>query len=249
MNRASSTIVPAPCSGSGAGFTLIEVLIAMTLLSLMIVVLFSSLSIGAESWQIGERKMAAVNDKAVVYQFFKRHLTTVRPLPDSRPNTQDNPDAEADEDAVFFTGTRGSLQFVSALPAAAARKGLQIFTVGLDPEHPESLLVVLQPFYGLADGGAWRKDQAELLSGVARFDVAYMAKEDPELDPIWLDEWVQQSALPELVRIRIRLLDGSDWPDMIFPLKITAVAAAEAVADDDEENSDADSHDDNGDGN
>ena len=63
------------------GFTLIEVLIAMTLLGVMVVLLFSSLRIAAESWEAGETKTAQVNQKAVVYQFFKRHLSSIRPLP------------------------------------------------------------------------------------------------------------------------------------------------------------------------
>ncbi len=43
------------------GFTLLEVLIAMSLLSIMVVLLFSSLKVGAESWDKGESKIAEVN--------------------------------------------------------------------------------------------------------------------------------------------------------------------------------------------
>ncbi|HEY8220174.1 MAG TPA: prepilin-type N-terminal cleavage/methylation domain-containing protein, partial [Methylobacter sp.] len=59
-----------------AGFTLIEVLIAMTLLSLMVVLLFSSLRICAQSWEQGENKIAEVNEVAVVYNFFQKHLAS-----------------------------------------------------------------------------------------------------------------------------------------------------------------------------
>jgi len=62
-----------------AGFTLIEVMLAMTLLSIMVTLLFGSLKICAESWNRGEVKIAEVNEKAVVYQFFKRHLPSIRP--------------------------------------------------------------------------------------------------------------------------------------------------------------------------
>ncbi len=53
------------------GFTLIEVLIAMTLLSIMVVLLFSSLRICAQSWEQGENKITEVNEVAVVYNFFQ----------------------------------------------------------------------------------------------------------------------------------------------------------------------------------
>ncbi len=56
------------------GFTLIEVLIAMTLLSMMMVLLFASLKICADSWEKGENKINEVNEFAVVYYFFNQHL-------------------------------------------------------------------------------------------------------------------------------------------------------------------------------
>ncbi|MDD1629548.1 MAG: prepilin-type N-terminal cleavage/methylation domain-containing protein [Methylococcaceae bacterium] len=62
------------------GFTLIEVLIAMTLLSIMVVLLFSSLKICADSWEKGESKITDVNEVAVVYNFFQRHLSIAKPL-------------------------------------------------------------------------------------------------------------------------------------------------------------------------
>lgn len=42
---------------TGQGFTLIEVLLAMTLLSVMMTLLFVSLKICAESWEKGEKKI------------------------------------------------------------------------------------------------------------------------------------------------------------------------------------------------
>ena len=62
------------------GFTLIEVLIGMTLLSIMVVLLFTSLKICADSWEKGESKITNVNEMAVVYNFFQQHLSVARPL-------------------------------------------------------------------------------------------------------------------------------------------------------------------------
>ena len=61
------------------GFTLIEVLIGLTLLSIMVVLLFASLKICADSWEKGEKKVASVNDMAVVYHFFQKHFFIIFP--------------------------------------------------------------------------------------------------------------------------------------------------------------------------
>ncbi len=62
------------------GFTLIEVLIGLTLLSIMVVLLFTSLKICADSWERGEKKIASVNEMAVVYHFFQEHLSVTKPI-------------------------------------------------------------------------------------------------------------------------------------------------------------------------
>ena len=65
---------------SQPGFTLIEVLLAMTLLSVMMTLLFASLKICAESWEQGEKKINEVNEIAAAVNFFQRHLTVAKPF-------------------------------------------------------------------------------------------------------------------------------------------------------------------------
>ncbi len=113
------------------GFTLIEMLIAITLLGVMVTLLFGSLRIASQSWHNGETKIDQVNRKAVVYQFFKRHLSSARPLPEfvvaDRDQLQNNTEQEPLK--LSFQGMPQSLRFVAPLPAASARKGLQVFAI------------------------------------------------------------------------------------------------------------------------
>ena len=90
----------------------------MTLLGIMVVLLFSSMKICADSWMKGENKITDVNEVAVVYQFFQHHLTTAKPLWDDF----------SEENKVFaFQGKNKELQFVSSFPASAKKSGLQLF--------------------------------------------------------------------------------------------------------------------------
>ncbi len=209
------------------GFTLIEVLIAITLLGVIVVLLFASLRVAGKSWNTGEGKIAAVNQKAVVYQFFKRHLTTIRPLP--MPKNDDPLGLETTEQA--FQGHPQSLQFVAALPAASTRKGLQLFNIQLDPRSPSIIQVALRP-YRETDA---EFDRAEppvvLLEQVAKFSFSYFGKVEDGADQVWRDEWVEADRLPSLVKVSIALKDGSYWPEMVFALKITANHGAETTAD------------------
>ncbi|MGZ4958411.1 MAG: prepilin-type N-terminal cleavage/methylation domain-containing protein [Methylomonas sp.] len=228
------------------GFTLIEMLIAMTLLSVMVVLLFSSLNIAAESWNAGEGKIIEVNKKAVVYQFFKRHLTTIRPaLAEAK---QDNAGAPvAGNEMVdtnngmggaqlLFRGQHQAMRFVGALPAASARKGLQVFEIAAGRAEPSTIMVTLSPYQKTEPG---ESKPEVLLEHVKDFAFSYFGKKDNVSEAVWQDEWTSFDHLPQLIKVGIALEDGSYWPDMVFRLKITGLAAVEAIAADAIDNSDA----------
>lgn len=214
-----------------SGFTLIEVLIAMTLLSLMVVLLFSSLSIGAKSWQQGETKIADVNEVAVVEQFFNHHLAHATP--------QWN-DFDPEKERIFsFQGTKDSLQFVSAFPASAERSGLQLFDLKLEQKNKQRFVsVTLTPFFPLTEGEAFFEDTIELVTHVARFELSYFGLNDETGEYTWQSQWLEKEQQPCLVKILLELEDGRFIPEMIVALKIDSSysnADLESVPEDDAE--------------
>jgi len=218
---------------SEQGFTLIEVLLAMTLLSVMMTLLFVSLKICAESWEKGEKKIFEVGETAGVVNFFQRHLVMAKPLWN---------DFTKEERLFSFQGDMQSLQFVSSFPASAGRAGLQLFTVRLLNENRENVIkVTIAPFYPVADGDDWLTEEETLIRHVARFSVAYFGQEAGESESRWQDQWLQRDQLPKLVKINIGLENGVFWPEMVFDLKLSsAVNASELGAgqSDDEDNGD-----------
>jgi general secretion pathway protein J len=198
------------------GFTLIEVLIAMTLLGVMMVLLFTSLKICADSWEKGESKITDVNEIAVVYNFFQRDLSVAKPL------WNDLPEGEG-EKTFSFQGTAQSLQFVSAFPASADRSGLQLFSIGLLEEDNEQVIKVrIVPFVPSVEGVEWHKEEVTLIKHVEDFTLAYFGSEDGVSEGVWTEEWLNKAALPRLVKINIHLENGSYWPEMIIDLKVTS---------------------------
>ncbi|WP_432743015.1 prepilin-type N-terminal cleavage/methylation domain-containing protein [Methylobacter sp. G7] len=236
---------------AAAGFTLIEVLIAMTLLSIMVVLLFSSLSICAKSWEQGESKIAEVNEAAVVYNFFQRHLSSAIPLWDdftardggyavSRPGAgaavaRDDTNAASqsgtgaateNKDKTFsFQGKKQSLQFVSAFPASARRTGMQLFSIETQQQDGEQdIKVTLTPFYPVAEGEEWHQEEVVLLKHINDFELAYFGVDDSG-EGAWQDEWLEKDVQPRLVKISINTDNGIYWPDMIIALKVAGAGA------------------------
>jgi general secretion pathway protein J len=226
-----------------AGFTLIEVLIAMTLLSIMVVVLFGSLRICAQSWEQGENKITEVNEVAVVYNFFERHLSSAIPLWDDFSAGQSGNGAVAVNNAsaanqtgadtgtdnsdkiLSFQGKKKSLQFVSFFPASAGRSGMQLFFIEQDKQDGEQVIkVAITPFFPVTEGEEWHKEEEVLLRHVSDFRLAYFGAADDTGKSRWQDEWLKKEVQPQLVKISIKTTKGVFWPEMIIELKVTGAA-------------------------
>lgn len=219
------------------GFTLIEVLLAMTLLSIMIVLLFGSLKICAESWERGEKKIAEVNSVAAVYNFFQRHLSVARPLWN---------DFNPEERLFSFQGDRRALQFVSAFPSSAGRSGLQLITLTLQKENREQIIkVTLTPFFPAAEGEEWQIEEETLIRGVQDLSLAYFGPENGANASRWQQEWLQKSALPQLVKIKITLENEMFWPEMVIAPRVAAATELEELGNDDAEDENTDDAEEN----
>jgi general secretion pathway protein J len=214
---------------SARGFTLIEVLIAMTLLSVMVVLLFGSLKICAQSWEMGEKKIAEVNEMAVVYNFFQQHLSAAKPLKNDFTEDESlQDDFTEGESKLSFQGDAQSLQFVSVFPASAGRAGMQLFSLEVQDEGPRGsgndgaeIKVTLTPFFPVVEGEEWQKEDAVLIKHVSHFALSYFGPDQDTGESRWQDEWLNKDVLPRLVKIQIEREDEVFWPDMIIELKVS----------------------------
>ncbi len=200
------------CFSSQRGFTLIEVLIGMTLLSMMVTLLFSSLMMCGKSWEQGEAKMAQVNQMATTYHFFQRHLTKAMPL---------WRDADDKGEALFsFQGDEQKLEFVSTFPASAERSGSQLFTLNWEKNNKQSILTVgVQPFF-TDPKQISEADFVDVLNSVDSFELSYFGLDADTGEYRWQKNWLHRDTMPRLVKVSIAIENQEPWSDIIIPLKI-----------------------------
>ncbi len=199
-----------------SGFTLIEVLIAMTLLSIMLSLLFVSLRISADSWQKGEAKLARTSEIAIVKQFFQHYLTAAKPL--HLESLKKTGDLSA---PLLFQGSNHSIQFACALPASAARTGVQIFTVYKQQDQLKVSITPISP-NSLAKQNA--KEELVLLTNVSDFSLTYFGSSEPlannKSPASWQNEWLEKKQQPLLVKISLKLANKGSISDIIISLKV-----------------------------
>jgi general secretion pathway protein J len=212
---AGGGLPPPADEGDEAGFTLVEVLVAVTLLSLLSMALFSSVRFGVTAWQRGTERADQIHTSMAVQEVLRRLIGEAYPLllSDGAGNGR-----------VDFAGTATSLDFLAPVPVALASGGRARFTLAID-RHGDLSDLVLTSRPELADGDAKTGLQRKtVLATIEAADFSYFGAARSERAAQWRDHWSGEMTLPALVRVRVRFArrDPRLWPDLAIAPRITA---------------------------
>jgi general secretion pathway protein J len=194
------------------GFTLLELLIAITLLGLILVLLFGGLRLGMRSWDAGQLNVDTMNTVRSVEGFLRGELGRVYPYRWKKGLGQ----------RMAFLGERYKLSFVAPLPSRIGGGGLYVMSMMLEQNGDEKRIVwkqlpvsaQMQDFSMLEDAREMELVSAEL-SGVEEVWLTYFGPESDGAEPAWKDRWENDKRLPQLIRVQIRLKHGAEWPDFV----------------------------------
>jgi general secretion pathway protein J len=163
---AGGGLPPPADEGDEAGFTLVEVLVAVTLLSLLSMALFSSVRFGVTAWQRGTERADQIHTSMAVQEVLRRLIGEAYPLLLSDG---------AGNGLVDFAGTATSLDFLAPVPVALASGGRARFTLAID-RHGDLSDLVLTSRPELADGDAKTGLQRKtVLATIEAADFSYFA--------------------------------------------------------------------------
>ncbi len=202
------------------GFTLVEVMIALTLLGIMMALLMSTFRAGAKSWDAGEKIASVTENQFVVQNFLRSYLENARPVVDDF--------SDEDESEFSFQGNESSVIFVAGLPANQDRGGLWRFSLGLEKNgRSKDLVALVEPFFPELDEDAELSETLTLMSNVKTFKLSYFGKgEATDQDEDWNDDWEEKTELPSLVKIELEIENQKQWPDIVVATQIEAVGSA-----------------------
>lgn len=189
-----------------AGFTLLELVVAITLMGLVLVVLYSGLRLGLNSWDGGERRAEVTNQQRLVQEFLRRQLAqsmTVYRTGDRQEKT------------VVFAGRANDIEFVAPMPAQLGPGGLYRLRIAVANGQ---LRIHFRPYLPNSPN-AGEERESVLLEQVSAMEWAYFGLErDNDTDsPRWRSDWSSIERRPALVRLNLTVR-GAPWPDLVVAL-------------------------------
>lgn len=183
--------------GSAAGFTLLELLVALVVVGFILVGLTQGMHFSLLAWGT-ETRLASRNTDLDTFDTMLRHVI-------------EGADPGSDLDPAPFIGSSDRLGCITALPSAGPTPHRRIQAILMvDGQHrlilrwrPYVHATPLKPRPAPVD--------TELLNDVARLRLAYWQPGGG-----WVSAW-QSSDLPTLVRVRVSFVNGDSrhWPDIV----------------------------------
>lgn len=205
MKKSSNT------SYKNSGFTLIEVIIAMSLLSLILILLFSTIFTTNKHWHLTEKKITQNEELRLVSFFIQKQLSQNIPLMWLNKTEQ----------KLIFEGKSNELRFTSTLPAHRGGGGIKILllktNLSEDQNHLDLYYQQANPDVSPFDTTN-KPEQVTLLDNVKRIELSYYGQEEINEEPVWKDEWQNDTFLPLLISLKIFTTDNNDWPEIKIPL-------------------------------
>lgn len=189
-----------------SGFTLLELVVAITLMGLVLVVLYGGLRLGLNGTDSGERRAEATHRLRLVQEFIRRQLAQSMSL--YRPD-------ERQEPAVVFAGRPNVIEFVAPMLEQLGQGGLYQVRIGID----DGRLWMRWRLYRADENAADEERETVLLEGVTAGEWAYFGPErdDDQERPRWRPDWTSTERRPLLVRLNLARR-GEPWPDLVTAL-------------------------------
>jgi general secretion pathway protein J len=198
------------------GFTLLELLAAITLLGLLMAVLFGGLRLGARVWETADARLDASVRLQIVQDFIRQRLTETLPLEAVLPEL-----AEAGVFEPLFLGTAEAVRFAGLLPENLGA-GVYLMELALaESGHAEgsgNLVLRWRAFEpNVQTVDAAEPEERVLIENIEALELSYFGTNDPEQPPDWWQAWEGQPELPRLIRLRVRFAENDErrWPELI----------------------------------
>lgn len=205
-----------PINGEQGGFTLIEVVLALTIFALMGTILYGAFSLSHSAVEKSEANSTRNQKQRAITELLGNYIRSAFPYKES-PQDQ----------SIYFTGEGDSVTFVSAYSQALGGRGMAKIYLGKEEDGAHRMVIKLEETapvriggdelsFGSTHGVTFEADMREI-----RF--AYL---DPQSgDEKWEERWDgrERRALPRAVAIHFVNANGEQirW---VFPVMMIVLA-------------------------
>lgn len=196
------------------GFTLLELLVAISVFALLSVMMYGGLNFGARAWERAGAADTRQSDVLLVQDLLRRAFAEAQPVEVGGPRRRLR---------LAFEGSRDAVVFVGRMPAYLGPGGHYLIGLEVEGAGATRALTLRWEVFREERPDLEFTDAAErevLLFGVEGLRLRYFGAEDEALSPQWRPEWRNVETLPRLIRAEVEFDRGDRrlWPELTVAL-------------------------------
>lgn len=201
------------------GFSLVELLLAMTLMSMLLALAYGGLRASTQATEKGQDILDDSNRIRMAHQFVRRQLTQLLPLAFDEDEAQDA--------RSVFRGDRNSIRFVAQMPGYLGYGGPQVQELEF-VQGEEGLELVLSHalLQGFEEEFLYERDPVLLLDKVHSAEFSYLGVDENGEITTWTSSWDDETTLPTAVALEVEFTEKVyiDWPMLSTSVRIDGSA-------------------------
>lgn len=203
----------------GRGFTLVEMLLAMTLLSMLLALTYGGMRAATRAADRGQEILEESGRLRMAHQFVRKQINQAIPL---AFNQTEGETMEIPEPEVFL-GSADSIRYVAPMPGYVGFGGPQVQQLALVPAEEGMQLVLTHALVqGFEESRLAEREPIRLLDHIERAEFQFLALDEEGELAGWTNTWEDPAQLPVAVALDIEFVEGryADWPLLVAAVKV-----------------------------
>jgi len=211
---------------SQSGFTLMEIIVAMTMLSLIMAMIYGAIHTSRKMAEKGNKRINATNEIRVVQELIRRQISRILPMAFK----------EEDNTFVIFEGDENHIMYVSPMPGYLGNGGPHVQLIEIVNAKGGKLLQFSHWLLNDSlDEDSFEDSEQEPVVLLENIDFAEFSfvklDEEGELGE-WESDWDESENTPLMVRLEVDMGDKAlmQWPNLQVSLMLDATATNRRVS-------------------
>ena len=187
-----------------AGFTLLELIISITLVAIIVLIVAGAASLGYRSFSTGEKKLNAIERLRASLIIIDAQIQSGVPL------TLEDGGVKQ----YYFVGEQDSLKFSTNHSIWGGQRGYVIVNYRVETDNQGKRTLFASEY----KVGMENKKETRLLEGFNEITFDYFRQDATEEEGEWVMQWVDEEMMP--TKIRLNLTRGSTSLAYIMPVRV-----------------------------
>jgi general secretion pathway protein J len=201
------------------GFTLVEILLALALMSMLLALAYGGLRASTRAANKGQAILQESGRVRMAHQFVRKQLNQMAFLAFSTDPT--------DEERAVFEGEAKRIRFVAPMPGYLGFGGPQVQELAIVPGDEGEMLVLSHALLqGFEEQKLFERDPIILLDKIEFAEFSFLGRDEMGELSALTNRWEQPELLPESVSLEIEFTEDVyiKWPLLIASVRVDSSA-------------------------